>query len=149
MRFALIGAFDRYNIGDMLFPLVVGRLLHGVQGASVDYYGLIESDYSRFGAVKTKAVSELLAEQGRRERTCAVLVGGEILAADWIDMLGNMGRVPEGSSITAPDSRATTDLAHLRSQRQLGYKHDMPWLLTSSDFLEPIPVCYLGAGVLP
>ena len=81
----LYGALDRYNYGDLLFPIVTRKLIRQLlPGQEFRTFGLVESDLSRFGADPTEASSALSGST-----PCAVLLmcGGEILSQRWCGML--------------------------------------------------------------
>ncbi len=74
----LFGAFDRHNVGDLLFPHVATALL---PGRALHYAGLVARDLRGFGGHRVGALPEVLA--GLRGRCATVVhVGGEILTCD-------------------------------------------------------------------
>ena len=47
----LLVAYDRFNYGDLLFPVIVSKVLNNISpNVECTPYALIESDLSRFGA---------------------------------------------------------------------------------------------------
>lgn len=78
----LFGAFDRHNLGDLLFPHVVAALL---PGRELLFAGLAERNLRTFGGHQTRPLGTVVAElAGRIEARPATLihVGGEILGCD-------------------------------------------------------------------
>ena len=61
----LFGSLDRFNYGDLLFPLVtrfaLGRLRPGLE---TSVYGLVRSGLERYGAVPSRGVADLYADVG-------------------------------------------------------------------------------------
>lgn len=82
MRIALIGAIDRNNYGDILFPLIVEHeLSKRIKNINIEFYyfGSIKSNLSEFGAKKTLPLNEIK----QYDIDIAVIVGGEVLSATW------------------------------------------------------------------
>jgi hypothetical protein len=87
----LVGAFDRHNYGDILFPMIHTSILtsHGVQPHQIKYAAVSSSDMRRIGGYETIPIQQLLS-QPQKPDTLIVLCGGDILSADWLLMLGNL-----------------------------------------------------------
>ncbi|MBB5507722.1 polysaccharide pyruvyl transferase family protein [Paraburkholderia atlantica] len=76
----VFGAFDRHNLGDLLFPHVVARLL---ACDDVIFAGLAQRDLRVYGGHAVQALAQLAAERGK-DRLHIVHAGGEILTCgDW------------------------------------------------------------------
>ena len=76
----VFGAFDRHNLGDLLFPHVVAKLL---ACGDVIFAGLAERDMRVHGGHAVKALAQLAASRGN-DRVHIVHPGGEILTcSDW------------------------------------------------------------------
>lgn len=89
MNINLVGAFDRNNYGDLLFPLIVQGMLDKIneeqklkQQFNYNYIGLRESDLSEFGGVVTNPLSFL----NKEKNSITILVGGEILGTNFLGM---------------------------------------------------------------
>lgn len=74
----LLGAFDRHNFGDLLFPHVVARML---AGADLRYGGLVNRDLRCYGGHEVTALVEL-AESLRGWTSNVLHVGGELLTCN-------------------------------------------------------------------
>jgi hypothetical protein len=87
----LVGAFDRHNYGDILFPLIHTNILlsAGIRPEQIQYAAVSQSDMSAMGGYETISVKNLLSKN-LDENTLIVLCGGDILSADWLLMLGNL-----------------------------------------------------------
>ena len=83
MKIGLIGAIDRYNYGDILFPLVVEnelrRRLNKSDNFSFVYYASKKNDLTNIGGNKTRPLSSLKLDNV----DVAIVVGGEVLTATW------------------------------------------------------------------
>lgn len=74
----LFGAFDRHNLGDLLFPHLAARLLPERQ---LVFAGLAARDLRRFGGHLVQPVAALAAELGETPVEL-IHVGGELLDCD-------------------------------------------------------------------
>lgn len=85
MKILIIGAFDRYNYGDLLFPLVIQKQLvaQGIE-AEFEYFGLVESDLTEVGGLPTKGLQEFYREcDNPTEKVNVIIAGGEALGVTW------------------------------------------------------------------
>ncbi|MBA6225819.1 polysaccharide pyruvyl transferase family protein [Colwellia sp. MB02u-18] len=83
----LYGAFDRHNYGDLLFPLIMERVIkHQFPDKSVVVAGLINSDLSEYGAPKTIAINKAL--KSSKPDATVILAGGDVVACDWQSAYG-------------------------------------------------------------
>lgn len=78
----IYGAFDRFNYGDLLFPIVIQKALDERLGEQhYAYYGLIDSDLTYFGGVPTTAIRRRLrAAPLSNQKDVFIIAGGEILS---------------------------------------------------------------------
>ena len=74
----LLGAFDRHNFGDLLFPHLAAALL---PGSRLIFAGLAERDLRPFGGHRTHALARLAVELGNAP-VRLIHVGGEILTCE-------------------------------------------------------------------
>ncbi|WP_057940496.1 polysaccharide pyruvyl transferase family protein [Algoriphagus resistens] len=85
IKVLIIGAFDRYNYGDLLFPLVIERQLsrYGKE-FEFEYFGLVESDLSDVGGLPTKGLQEFYKACNDPAKPVHVIIaGGEALGVTW------------------------------------------------------------------
>jgi polysaccharide pyruvyl transferase WcaK-like protein len=83
----LYGAFDRHNYGDLLFPLIMNRVIQQeFPEKKVVIAGLINSDLSVYGAHKTVSISKAL--QSSNADAVVLLAGGDVIACDWQSACG-------------------------------------------------------------
>lgn len=87
-RFFVVGAFDRFNYGDLLFPRVAQSLLKKrFPGASFDFYGLSSSDLSAQGGFKTKSMRQLYRNLKEYKGPSVIYIaGGEVLNMGWFNI---------------------------------------------------------------
>lgn len=74
-RIFSLGAFDRFNYGDLLFPLV----LDAAGSDSIAHLSLRSWDGTMHGGVQTTALHEVSANS----RDSIIVAGGDILTANW------------------------------------------------------------------
>lgn len=78
-----LAASDRNNYGDFLFPLIFKNVLKK-RGSdyTVNYYGLVKSDFSFYGAIPTKSYKTLFRNL-KEEGGILVVGGGDVFFANW------------------------------------------------------------------
>ena len=83
-KFHIVGAFDRHNYGDILFPLIHTRFIknNGFSDQDILYYAITESDLSNIGGVKSKSIRQLI-RTGVSDYDRIIMSGGETLGASW------------------------------------------------------------------
>lgn len=62
MKVALIGAYDRNNLGDLLMPMIFERQyrnLYGFNSVQFEHYGLADSNMERLKDFSTLALSKM------------------------------------------------------------------------------------------
>jgi len=84
-KILIIGAFDRYNYGDLLFPLVIERQLSASNPEfQFEYFGLIESDLTSVGGVPTQGLKSFYkACSDPANPVHVIIAGGEALGVTW------------------------------------------------------------------
>lgn len=83
----LYGAFDRHNYGDLLFPLIMKRVIEQeLPQKKVLISGLINSDLSRYGALPTVSIRKAL--KNSQPNATIILAGGDVVACDWQSAYG-------------------------------------------------------------
>ncbi len=142
-----IGAFDRFNYGDFLFPIVSKNFINAHQyELNFDSYALIESDYSQFDALKTKAISNLYLRNGVSDGDIIYFCGGGILGSSWCAMHANL-----------LDDRGNFLLYYFQkifgykfsnnfSRLYFGAKSEFPWIASPNDFTARVKVIYNAVG---
>lgn len=81
----IIGAFDRYNYGDLLFPLVIERQLSTYgENFQFEYFGLVERDLSNVGGLPSKGLQKFYkACSDPSDPVHVIIAGGEALGVTW------------------------------------------------------------------
>lgn len=133
----IIGAFDRYNYGDLLFPLIIENQLNTYnKDYKFEYFGLVKSDLSNVGGKPTLDIKQFYDRcRNGNGKVNVILAGGESVAVKW------------GSLISAIDGDSKIDFIKLASKylgsivnfdkygvRFLGYHSPFPFHVNKSDF---------------
>src|SRR5690606_24781339 len=84
-KILIIGAFDRYNYGDLLFPLIIEKQLNTYgKDFQYQYFGIVESDLSKEGGKPTQSLQAFYEQLSNREDKASVIIaGGEALGVTW------------------------------------------------------------------
>lgn len=91
MKLALIAAFDRYNYGDLLMPIVFESFLDKYYPSSdfeYFYFAQKQKDMEYAGGVNTVEIKKLY--NGEIKVDAAIVVGGEVLSANYYEMYMNV-----------------------------------------------------------
>lgn len=81
----IIGAFDRYNYGDLLFPIILEKQLQTYgQDFRFQFFGLVKSDLRPQGGIPTQGLQEFYRQLSDPNRSVHVIIaGGEALGVTW------------------------------------------------------------------
>lgn len=76
VEIAILAAIDRYNYGDLLFPLILREYLQNIEGVNIGYYGLVDADFESCGSIKTRSFSEFYEQYAKSSQPNIVIIGG-------------------------------------------------------------------------
>ncbi len=137
----LFGAFDRHNLGDLLFPHIAAALLPDEQ---LLFAGLAERDLRPHGGHRVRALAQLAAQWSERP-VKLIHVGGEVLTCDaW-----------QAAVMLLPPEQAQATIAYLESQPEekqawvrwrLGLSALAPYTASRALFPRAAKVIYSGVG---
>ena len=145
----LLGAYDRFNYGDLLFPIIVEAVLrqHSAQAFECVSYALVESDLSEYGAQKTRPMSELFAPGCVDEDSVVIVAGGGVVGASWTSMRRNLSKSRlEGKLLSFLGRRLGERRLNPIFQRRFGSNSAWPWVVAREDFSPAQTVIYNGVG---
>jgi exopolysaccharide biosynthesis predicted pyruvyltransferase EpsI len=142
-----LGAYDRFNYGDLLFPIISKNFLtRHYPDINFECYALVNSDYSKWGGLKTKPISNLHNKSLVKNGDIIYFCGGGILGADWLSMhanlLGNLGNV----ALYYMSRILGYHLANNLSRLYFRAKSEFPWIASPDDFDAQVKVIYNSAG---
>src|SRR5690606_19203808 len=93
-KILIIGAFDRYNYGDLLFPLIIEKQLDTYgKDFQYEFFGIIKSDLSALGGKPTRDLQSFYRECNLPgQRVHVVVAGGEALGVSWNSLLAALNK---------------------------------------------------------
>lgn len=121
----VFGAFDRHNVGDLLFPHVVAAML---ERDGLVFAGLAERDLRHAGGHQVRALSSLAAEYHERAVNL-IHAGGELLTCDaW-----------QAAVMLLPPEQAQAVILRLsaREQERLAWAHSMIGIASFAPYTMP------------
>ena len=133
MKIALVGAFDRYNYGDILMPIIMHNQIIdnlNIKNMEFSYYGLFESDMSKCKGYSTQALSKLK----NKDVDVIIFVGGEILTSRYTGMylntLNNKLKIFYFKSMRRLFNSFTENMC----RKKTGLDYLKPWIPNKNDF---------------
>jgi len=144
-RAALLGAFDRFNYGDLLFPIVARNEIRAHQGTVADdAYALVASDLSRYGALPTRSLRDMYRDL--KAGDAVIFAGGGTVGVDWYFMLSNL-LGPQGNKLLAALPRVIGyRMTERLCRNYFGARAPFPWVAGPQDFPVPVNVAYNAVG---
>ena len=130
----LVGAFDRHNYGDILFPLIHSKILtsNGFKEENIKYAAVSASDMRNIGGYQTTSIKSMLSE-AHDKNTLIVLCGGDILSADWLLMLGNLSTPLINKAFRAGRKLMGIHITNILAKMLLGQKNFYPYVISKKD----------------
>lgn len=141
----LYGAFDRHNYGDLLFPLVMERMLsERFPEKKIVIAGLIDSDLTEFNALPTVSINKAL-KQSKSDVTI-ILAGGDVVSCDWLSAYSYLLSDFSFSIFQRIFARFIPNLTEKVIKKIIGLKSDNPFDLTSKDLTSSMKLVYNSVG---
>jgi polysaccharide pyruvyl transferase WcaK-like protein len=84
-----LSAGDRLNYGDFLFSLIFRHYFS--KYFEIEYYGIVDSDFSDFGAIPTKSYKSFVRET-HGNNDVIIIGGGEVFFPNWIKLYTYISR---------------------------------------------------------
>jgi len=131
----IIGAFDRYNYGDLLFPLIIEKQL-ATYPVDIDcrFFGLVESNLSREGGKPTEDLAAFYkACNTPLGRNHIIVAGGEALGVTWHSLYAALNKAYQKIHRYRYRLSRYVDLNGI-AKRFLKGKTTLPFLFTKDDF---------------
>lgn len=131
----IIGAFDRYNYGDLLFPLVIERQLSSFgEDFQFEYFGLVESDLSSVGGLPTKGLQKFYkACSDPNDPVHVIIAGGEALGVTWNSLYAALNPLFQRINKRHVKVNRVLDL-NAWTKKILKGKTTLPFVFDKSDF---------------
>lgn len=147
----IIGAFDRYNYGDLLFPIVIEEYLREnrqdlLEKYDLRYFGLVESNLSNVGGKKTEALKNLYNEELNKD-SMVIVAGGDVLPARISSMdvdlsKSNLSMLCKKVIIKAINRRNFEKI----SMKKFDLNTRFPWIVEKGNFKNNVFVAYNAVG---
>ncbi|QDH81104.1 polysaccharide pyruvyl transferase family protein [Echinicola soli] len=131
----IIGAFDRYNYGDLLFPLIIEKQLESLgKEYRFRFFGLVESDLSTVGGKPTEGLAAFYQACNTTEGNNHVIVaGGEALGVTWHSLFAALN--PTYQKVHRYRHRLSKYIdLNAMARRFLKGKTILPLVFTKADF---------------
>jgi len=141
----LVCSCDRYNYGDLLFPIVTRWALK-VPHTPIDY-GLKRSDLSVFGALPSRSMSDLYGDV--RDGDVVLLAGGENLAQTWFVMHLTLLESDAAKRWMRWREKLGPAFSEKISRWRFGGRQEFPYILSPDQFRPGVRVMYNSMGGWP
>jgi hypothetical protein len=150
----VVGAFDRFNFGDLLFPHMV-RFAFEKLGVDAEHrhFSLRAADLRNRGGVLTEPLASL-RKADLPPGSLVIVAGGEVLSARWLDAY--TGLAGPRRTLVAKVLARVIGARPVDSfcRRLLAGDRPLPWVLDAADVGRGRPITYnavggLGLGDLP
>jgi len=131
----IIGAFDRYNYGDLLFPIILEKQLqtYGLD-FRFQFFGLVKSDLRPEGGIPTQGLQDFYRQCSDPDHPVHVIIaGGEALGVTWNSLYAALSPVFQKINYRHKRINKILDLNGL-TRKFLGGKTTLPFLLGKKRF---------------
>lgn len=141
----LYGAFDRHNYGDLLFPLIMERVINDqFPEKKVLIAGLINSDLSSYGAKETITIKKALKMS--KDDATLILAGGDVVACDWQSAFGYLLPKSFFPLYVRIACYYFPKFTQYLTSRLMGLTSDLPFNLSRNDIGTSRKVIYNSVG---
>ena len=143
----IIGAFDRYNYGDLLFPLVIEEQLKTYgQDFEASFFGIVNSDLSALGGKPTEDIQAFYQQcDANTGHTSIIVAGGEAVAVTWNSLLLALNTWFKRTHRFHHRINRVVNL-NTAAKRLLRGKTELPFVFTKSDFKHVDNVIFNSLG---
>lgn len=85
-------AFDRFNYGDLLFPLILEKLQtkKNISLGKPHFWGIRKSDLTDYGCMKSSPMRDMFRLGNNTDKHYIIVCGGEVLPATWNIMYSHL-----------------------------------------------------------
>ncbi len=139
---AVVGAFDRYNYGDLIFPRIIESwVAQNIPGLEIEYYSTAAKDMTHLGGVRSRALTDLPNEKP----AAIILAGGQILNATWASMQLNLVPAAQYRYRRLMYRLMGPSLSDTLARASLGGQTAFPWVIPPAS-VGGVPVAYNAVG---
>lgn len=146
-QIAFYGAFDRFNYGDMLFPIILEKALEDWHPEyERRFYGVIQSNLSAYGGIPTEDVETLFSENNLEDGSIVIIVGGEVLSPTWLTIFSFL--VPDTLEMMIGSIYHCVPKEYLSSLRPNLHPTNLlqPFVIEPADFSKRVLIAYNAVG---
>ncbi|WP_028296519.1 polysaccharide pyruvyl transferase family protein [Olivibacter sitiensis] len=132
----IIGAFDRYNYGDLLFPIIIEQQLKSYgDDITFNYYGIVKSDLSALGGKPTESIQDFYqrCDDIAAGKASVIVAGGEAVAVTWNSLLVALNKYFRLTRRYQHHINRIIDL-NKTAKAILKGRTDFPFVFNSNDF---------------
>lgn len=145
------GAFDRYNYGDNLMPLLLEVYLKKFHSDKIDdvdfiFSSIKSSDLSHYLCKPTIAMTDLLSIE---KNSTIIIVGGEVLGADIGVLYTHVQKSFVKVKLIKIARRFVPSLVNRIARNAYGAVWDYPYIPNKASFLNKIKIVYNTVGGIP
>lgn len=147
-RINILGAYDRHNYGDLLFPVILKNFLTAEFGNKYDIeiFAIRNSDLAIYGALKTKGIKDLYVSLNDKSyNNVLIIAGGDVMTAQWASILLSLKHparlLMRGASITNKLFNRNKLAKFI-----LGGQSDFPFVIDKSNFSGLKKIIYNSIG---
>lgn len=143
----LLGAFDRFNYGDLLFPIIVKKEIQCLRSnIDIEIHALIQSDLSRYGALKTLPLRSLYKGNTLCHDDAVIFAGGGTIGVDWLYMYSNLlGKFGNHALYYLKRVLGNTT-SNALGRYYFGATSPFPWVAGPEDFPVRVKIAYNAIG---
>ena len=146
-KIALVGAFDRFNYGDLLFPIIAGNEISEHSASPVaSVNALVQSDLSAFGAVPTQPLRQLFGPGHLADGDVVIYAGGGTIGVDWTYMHSNLLGPVANRALYYFGRVFGPRRVDTLSRMYFGSNSPFPWVSEPANYPASVKVAYNAVG---
>ncbi|MFC0450887.1 polysaccharide pyruvyl transferase family protein [Rhodococcus jostii] len=140
-----VGAFDRFNYGDLLFPLVLESRWPARSNSTLSHYALWGARGNDWGTARSGSARDLRRCLTEQPPAGCIVAGGEVLSATWYDLTRHS--IPSGFDLAVAALHRTVPRRHLSAacRALAGGMWPLP-LVPDASTSNQMPVVYNAVG---
>lgn len=150
-KFHIVGAFDRHNYGDILFPLIHSEVIKRTidTPTEINYYAITPANLTNQGGVITQSIKSLILKSPKKDEV-VIMAGGDILAADWPTMAGHVSSHNVYFCLRVLCKILGFDTSNNLVKKIWAQKNDFPYILSKKTLNSKVYYsCVGGSWFLP
>ncbi len=149
-KVVLYGAYDRYNYGDNLMPILLEEYLRKyVSARNVDfiYTSILDSDLSRYGCKKTTSIAQVIPKL--KAGDSIIVVGGEVLGASAGNLFLHVQKSHRITFLLKLIKKLCPACFDMYARRKMGAPWNYPYIPDPLDLPQGVKVIYNTVGAVP